>query len=190
MAKAKEKKTAAFKNFKLTESYTSFILGALAVVIVGILFISFARNKNTQTSSVKQEPIETTDNSKTSSAYTIKPGDDLWSISENIYRDGFKWVEIAKVNKLTDPGLIHAGNKLIIPAPEMAKAESAAKAQTTVTQNNTITGSAYTIKSGDNLWNIAVRAYGDGFKWPDIAKANNLENPNLIFSGNTLKIPR
>ncbi|PIZ97158.1 MAG: lectin, partial [Candidatus Levybacteria bacterium CG_4_10_14_0_2_um_filter_35_8] len=38
--------------------------------------------------------------------------------------------------------------------------------------------------------NIAVRAYGDGYRWVDIARANGLENPDLIFSGNVLKIPR
>jgi nucleoid-associated protein YgaU len=43
---------------------------------------------------------------------------------------------------------------------------------------------------GDSLWKIAVRAYGDGYKWVSIAKANKLVNPNLIHSGNVLTLPR
>ncbi|MFI5265695.1 MAG: LysM peptidoglycan-binding domain-containing protein [Candidatus Levyibacteriota bacterium] len=57
-------------------------------------------------------------------------------------------------------------------------------------QTQKITGKTYTVKAGDDLWNIAVRAYGDGYKWVDIARVNNLSNPNLIFSDNVLVIPR
>jgi nucleoid-associated protein YgaU len=40
------------------------------------------------------------------------------------------------------------------------------------------------------LWTIAVRAYGDGYKWTEIAKANKLVNPNLIHPGNVFVLPR
>ena len=48
---------------------------------------------------------------------------------------------------------------------------------------------SYKIKSGDCLWNIAKKYYGDGSKYTLIAKANNISNPNLIYTGNTLTIP-
>lgn len=53
-----------------------------------------------------------------------------------------------------------------------------------------IVGNTYTVVRGDNLWNISVRAYGTGFKWGEIAKANNLLNPRVIHAGNVLQIPR
>ena len=194
-----------FSKFKLAESYTSLILGAVVVLVAGILFISFVKvNRNMQTSSTKvgpTMPAQTAEKLKfqTSSTYTIKPGDDLWSISENVYKDGSKWVEIAKINKLEDPEIIHSGNRLVIPTvvpnitqkeSVIAKAEPTPKTQSITMQNNSITENAYKIKEGDNLWDICVRAYGDGYKWVDIAKVNNLENPNLIYPDNTLKIPR
>jgi len=188
-----------FSKINISESYTSLILGVIVVLIVGVLFLSFAKgNRSTQTSSVKFIPkIEEmqNQNSNTSSTYTIRPGDDLWTISENVYNNGYKWVEIAKINKLQNPGLIYSGDKLIIPTIAQeeqiaVKTEAPLKASDNMIENTSIAGNTYVIKSGDNLWDISIRAYGDGFKWPDIAKANNLENPDLIFAGNVLKIPR
>lgn len=54
----------------------------------------------------------------------------------------------------------------------------------------TIKGEEYTVVSGDNLWTIAERAYADGYKWTEIAKANNLVNPDIIHPGNKLRLPR
>src|SRR3989344_1067336 len=181
-------------SFKLPESYTSLILGAIVVLVVGILFIFLAKgNKNEQTGSVGDSAkTEQNQNSNTSSTYTIKPGDDLWSISENVYKNGYRWIEIAKINKLENPGLIHVGNKLTIPTvmPTVTqKTQQSLETQNSIAQNNSITGTTYTIKSGDNLWDIAVRAYEDGFKWPEIAKANNIPNPNLIYPDNVLNLP-
>ena len=48
--------------------------------------------------------------------YTIKRGDTLWTIAEEVYGSGFEWVTIAKANKLSNPNLIHADNELVIPA--------------------------------------------------------------------------
>jgi putative chitinase len=199
-------KNRVLGQFKFPESYTSLILGAIVVLVAGILFISFARgNRNMQTSSTKEGPkaeeqksqkksITTNSDSKTSSTYTIKPGDDLWSISEDVYKDGYKWVEIARMNKLENPGLIHAGNKLTIPEIEKEKVViQVDKPIRELSENlveSAINGTTYTIKEGDNLWDISVRAYGDGFKWPEIAKLNNIVNPDLIYPDNVLKIPR
>ena len=54
----------------------------------------------------------------------------------------------------------------------------------------TIGGGSYTVQKGDNLWDIAEAAYGDGFKWVDIAEANKLANPRIIHAGNEFVIPR
>ncbi len=45
---------------------------------------------------------------------------------------------------------------------------------------------SYTVKSGDVLWKIA-RQYN--VSTADLVKYNNLENPNLIFPGDVIKIP-
>ncbi len=49
----------------------------------------------------------------------------------------------------------------------------------------------YTLQEGEGLWDVAVKFYGDGFKWMDIARANGLENnPDNIAPGMKLIIPR
>lgn len=53
---------------------------------------------------------------------------------------------------------------------------------------------SYTIQSGDTLWKIAKQNGAKGTKEiqqfiNDVAKLNNIKNPDLIFAGATLKLP-
>jgi len=47
----------------------------------------------------------------------------------------------------------------------------------------------YTVESGDTLWAIAERFYGDGSKYQAIADASGIPNPDLIQPGQVLTIP-
>jgi LysM domain-containing protein len=47
----------------------------------------------------------------------------------------------------------------------------------------------YTVVSGDTLWAIAERFYGDGSKYQVIADASGISNPDLIHPGQELTIP-
>ncbi len=54
-----------------------------------------------------------------------------------------------------------------------------------VTENKT-----HTVQSGDTLWGLAKKYYGNGSQYPKIASANpSIKNPNLIYSGQVLNIP-
>ena len=50
---------------------------------------------------------------------------------------------------------------------------------------------SYEVVKGDCLWNIAKAAYGDGTKWVEIYNANAdlINNPDLIYIGQTFVIP-
>ncbi|KYG90388.1 peptidoglycan-binding protein [[Bacillus] sp. KCTC 13219] len=50
------------------------------------------------------------------------------------------------------------------------------------------TPKTYTVKSGDTLWAIAKKQLGDGSKYAELAKLNNLSNPNLIKVGQVIKL--
>lgn len=45
------------------------------------------------------------------------------------------------------------------------------------------------VVKGENLWRIAENYYGSGYNWIDIARANHLINPDLIFVHTQLVIP-
>ncbi|MEK7605500.1 MAG: LysM peptidoglycan-binding domain-containing protein [Patescibacteria group bacterium] len=149
-----------------------------------------AQTKPTLTPKVTSVPEKPRAGSET---YTIKPGDDLWHIAESKYHDGYKWTLIAQANKLDNPGLINAGNKLVLPVVSQTEKPSTQLGGPTATAppgGSSITAKTYTVVHGDTLWDIAVRAYGNGYRWVEIAKANKLSNPELIHSGNILSIPR
>ncbi|HSY67947.1 MAG TPA: LysM peptidoglycan-binding domain-containing protein [Edaphobacter sp.] len=46
-----------------------------------------------------------------------------------------------------------------------------------------------TIKSGDTLSAISLLFYGNANKYPQIAQANNIPNPNNVPIGTTLQLP-
>lgn len=58
--------------------------------------------------------------------------------------------------------------------------------------DNTVQPQTYTVQSGDCLWNIAKKFYGNGADYTKIYNANKSViggNPNLIYAGQVLTIP-
>src|SRR6476469_6227947 len=47
----------------------------------------------------------------------------------------------------------------------------------------------YKVKAGDTLWALAERYYGDGRKYPKLARLNKIKNPDHIEIGQTLTMP-
>jgi putative chitinase len=186
------------KKMAWGNSYGSLLLGMAVVVVIGFVIFSFVRNKGAlqQTSSVKNNAVseEQADKSRSSlpKTYTVVAGDHLWGISEKMYKSGYNWVDIAKANNLANPSVIHVGVKLTIPdvKPKIITLAQKKDKASEVMATNAIKGGSYTVVSGDNLWNVAVRAYSDGYRFVEIAKANKLSSPDLIFAGNKLTIPR
>ncbi len=52
-------------------------------------------------------------------------------------------------------------------------------------------GGAYVVKSGDTLWDLALRFLGNPFSWRSLFNANSgkINNPNLIYPGQKFRIP-
>jgi lysozyme len=179
MAKSKNN---FLSQIKWGESYTSLILGAIVVLVAVALLFLVARNNND-----KREDTGTgTATSTEGETYTVKEGDDLWKISEDLYGSGYNWEDLAKANDISNPNVIEPGTKLSVP--EVATKE--ATIEPVQPQANKITGTSYTVVEGDYLWDIAIRAYGDGYKWTHIAETNAIANPDIIYVGTKLNLPR
>lgn len=185
VVRSNKKQQGFLSQIKWGESYTSLFLGAVVVLVALVLIFSFFKSRNTQ--SGLSTDTNLTNVSGLPQSYFVKEGDDLWSISEKVYGTGYNWVDLAKANKLQNPNVLYVGTKLEVPD---VKAKEEVAVNKDIEQKNTITGTSYTIVKGDYLWNIALRAYGDGFKWVEIARVNKLVNPNVIHSGNVLLLPR
>ena len=104
--------------------------------------------------------------------YTVQRGDTLYKIA-NQY--GTTVQEIASINNIANPNLIYPGQVLRILT------------NSTVNGSETrATGSiTYTVKRGNTLSQIA-KAYGVTVS--HIVELNDIQNPNLIFPGQKLRI--
>lgn len=78
------------------------------------------------------------------------------------------------------------------PSKSNASGSSAPKQKATVEKTRPTTGKetpkTHTVKSGDTLWAIAKKYLGDGSKYTQLAKLNNLSNPNIIKAGQVIKL--
>lgn len=100
-----------------------------------------------------------------SNTYTVKSGDSLWKIA-NQY--GVTVNELKSLNDLTSD-ILSIGQVLKIPSSSSS--------------NNS--GSTYTVKAGDSLWNIANQY---GITVDELKNLNNLTS-NTLSIGQTLKVP-
>jgi len=177
------------KALKLNENRISMILGAIVIVVTVSLVVNYFKDRSSK-GRLLENAGETTQTGF-AKTHTVTKGENLWKIAEIEIGSGYNWTDIAKENKLTNPGLIYEGQKLDIPSVEPTIVGSLqAKPAAIESSAVSITGATYEVVKGDNLWNIAIRAYGDGYKWSEIARENRLVNPSLIHPGNILALPR
>lgn len=67
--------------------------------------------------------------------------------------------------------------------------DKAAKAPKEAKPGKSVGGTSYTVRSGDTLWAIAQRLLGDGARYPELAKLNNLKDASSLASGQVLRLP-
>ena len=74
--------------------------------------------------------------------------------------------------------------------PDFSNVQSGSSS-TAPSPSSTATVRTYVVKKGDNLSKIAREIFGDADKWRKIFEANRdqIEDPDLIYPGQTLKIP-
>lgn len=206
------------KTFKMNEDKFSTILGIIVVFLVGMMMFNYFKsaNLNMWKGSIFNNGASTTTDTEQNDTlsekldtYKVVKGDNLWRISENHYKSGYNYVDIIKENKLSKDGKIEVGMELKLPKVEAKKttvkenlvvADKSSETKITpeitptpVKTAGTIDLDTYTTQKGDSLWTISVRAYGDGFKWTKIYWENKAvigKNPNMLFSGVKLSLPK
>lgn len=203
------------KSLRVNESLISTLLGVVVILVVGGLLYSYFKQQPTVSpddfeltlpeSSDAVKPGEVTEGETPKglpTTHQVEKGETLWAIAERYYGSGYNIADIVSANNLKSPDDIEVGQELNIP-------EASAKKQTvtdviveetdegtatpTITTNQAITGDTYTVQGSESLWDIAVRAYGDGYQWTKIYEANKTtigRNPNKLWKDLELTIPR
>ena len=106
--------------------------------------------------------------------YTVKKGDNLTYIAK-IY--GTTVNAIASLNGIKNKNLIYPNQKLKIYSSSSSQETSG---------DNSCGKILYKIKYGDTLSKLALK-YNSSVS--EIAKLNNIKNPNIIYAGTTIRIP-
>lgn len=121
--------------------------------------------------------------------YTVRKGDTLSEIA-NEY--GVTINEIAGINGIINPNLIYVGQVLRIPIQNDSNTNNIESGENTINNGNNMNNSQsgnirYIVKRGDTLSVIALN-YKTTVN--AIVTANSIKNPNLIYVGQILEIPR
>ncbi len=124
--------------------------------------------------------------------YTVQAGDNLTRIAADLLGDGERWDELlaANADQLDRPENLRVGMKLKLPGNSTTLL--AASPDTTTTLSAAATPvKTYTVQAGDNLTRIAARKLGDGDRWRELfdANADQLDSPDDLFAGQTLRLP-
>ena len=132
----------------------------------------------TTTPTPKPDPTPTPDptpNPGTSSTYTVKAGDSLWSIAN---KHGVSVANLKSWNNLKSD-IILVGQKLTVKGGTTTPAPNPGTGTGSNNGNGggTTTGSTYTVKSGDSLWSIAN---SNGVSVANLKAWNNLSSDTIL----------
>jgi LysM repeat protein len=109
-------------------------------------------------------------------SYTVQQGDTLAGIASQF---GVGLPTLSALNPLVTPEFLYVGDQLLVPAPGGVSASPTLEpGEQTILE--------YQVKSGDTLAAIAAN-FGSTIE--AIVRENNLESPDQIFVGQTLRIP-
>lgn len=178
---------AGKKYIKSSEELISMFLGLAIVIVIISLIFNFVQRKKGTIGIPGSTDIKLSENVNNQvGEYVVKKGDSLWKIAKSQYNDGYAWTKIAKENNLKNVGIIHVGQKLKMPVVETKVTVAV------IETDNKINQGEYKVVRNDSLWKIAVRAYGDGYKWTKIYQENKakIPNPGLLEIGMIINIPK
>ena len=129
--------------------------------------------------------------------HKVKSNDNLFKISKLYYGDESKWHEIFEANRdnMSDPNSLYVGQELLIPDDTGKKTEAQAfrpLVDKKPEHNIAVNAITHTVQSGDSLYRIAGKYYGDPGMWEKIYKANkgSIEDQSVLREGQKLIIPQ
>lgn len=205
----------------LKEKLSAFSMGMFTILLITATFISVLSQHKTSvvaTKKIEKAYLAAKPTPVVLKTYVVQEGESLSDIALAQLGDGDRWVEIAKLNNISDINTISAGMKLVLPNGSIVSPAASISPAPSVTPVATLTPvpsvaptayaekgdigdegamtkkantkiKEYTVQEGEGLWEIAEKVYGDGEMFNEIMKANNIQNPDQIYVGMKLKMP-
>lgn len=157
------------------------------------IYVGQALTVPTADSQVPSAPAPSSAPAATQVNHVVQRGETLRAIAD---RYGITWQEIADRNNIANPNRILVGQQLVIMTSSGVSANTSAdpvvavpppsEQPTTTTTPTTATPQTHVVQPGEYLSSIARRY---GISWTDIARANNIVDPNRVLVGQSLIIP-
>jgi LysM repeat protein len=100
--------------------------------------------------------------------YVVQRGDLLSTISKKFYGTTGKWRQIYEANRevISDPDVLKVGTEIVIPDITAADpGEAAVRVERREPGTREGAGRTHKVASGDTLYSIAAKYYGDGNQW-------------------------
>ncbi|SHG94845.1 LysM peptidoglycan-binding domain-containing protein [Tepidibacter thalassicus] len=109
--------------------------------------------------------------------YEVQKGDTAWIISQKF---NVSLNELLKVNNLDENSILYIGQKIEIPSTKNIN---------TIPEqpNTTIDYIDYTVKSGDDFWNLSLKY---GVPYQELLNVNNATSNTILNIGDIIKIPQ
>lgn len=77
-----------------------------------------------------------------------------------------------------------------LPAVAHAEGNNSSNGEEATIEETIASSRTYIVQAGDTLGRIAERFYGNAALYEQLARVNNIKNPDLIFPGQIITIPR
>ena len=125
----------------------------------------------------------------------VAKGETLTAITRKYYGNTDQVGYLAKHNNLTNPNRVAVGTRLVIPkvpsSTALAQAPQPRVRAASTPSPTPVTKKTITVRKGDTLGAISMRAFGTTKRWPDIAEINQdvLPDPDRLRPGMTLRLP-
>ncbi len=129
------------------------------------------------------------------STWTVHKGDTLWSIADKALGDPLRYPDIAALNKgrVQADGHMFVADNFLLPGWTLLLPPDAHLPDSAASPHRSDAGGtapvSVVVQLGDTLSQIALDTMGDANQYPALAAANGIANPDLIYPGQTIRIP-
>lgn len=183
----------------LKDKFFMMLLGISVAIVILSTFYSFIRPKGTESDAASTEVASTTFVTPTESVTvmpdvitpTITDSNDSEMVGLNTLLNSDEQApapEPTSISMLDRIKSYFGGSKVATDEAEVS-ADATNDSSTPSSEKPATQPKEHMVQAGESLWSIAEKTYGSGYSYVELAKANDLSNPDLIAVGQKIMLP-